>query len=227
MIVAERKPIQEILKMIQGYNKIIIIGCKTCVTVCAAGGEKEVGIISSLLKLARRKEKKEIEIVEICLERQCEKEFVKELEQKIENTDAIISVGCGVGVQMIAEQFPQKLVYPGLNTKFIGATIEQGEWTEKCLSCGDCILAQTGGICPISRCSKNLLNGPCGGSQNGKCEIDKELDCAWQLIYDRMKLLGRLEELEQIQPIKDWSKSRDGGPRKVIRNDLKIERLKD
>jgi hypothetical protein len=114
-------------------------------------------------------------------------------------------------------------VYPGVNTKFLGGTNEPGLWTENCQSCGDCILDRTGGICPIARCSKSLLNGPCGGSQNGKCEIDKDIDCAWQLIYDQMKGLGRLDDLLKIEPIKDWSKNRDGGPRKVVREDLKNE----
>lgn len=222
MIVAERKTIEEIKQYIARYKNILITGCGACVTVCFAGGEKEVGILASQLRLLCKKEGKETNIIEQTVKRQCEKEFSMELENNIEKADAVICLACGAGVQFIAKYFPSKPVFPGVNTKFLGGTDEPGLWTESCQSCGDCILDKTGGICPVARCSKSLLNGPCGGSQNGKCEIDKELDCAWQMIYDRMKLLGRDNELETTQPIKDWSKSRDGGPRKVVREDLKI-----
>lgn len=222
MIVAERKPVQEIIKMCNKHKKILIAGCKSCVTVCMAGGEKEVKILSTLLKIARKKESREIEIIEVSLERQCEKEFVKELKDNIEKVDAVISLACGAGVQFIAKYFPEMPVYPGVNTKFLGGTDEPGLWTENCQSCGDCILDKTGGICPVARCSKSLLNGPCGGSQDGKCEVNEELDCAWHLICEQMERLGRIKELEEIQPPKDWSRSRDGGPRKVVREDLKL-----
>lgn len=222
MIVAERKPIEQIKEYIKTYKKILIAGCGECVTVCFAGGEREVGILASQLRLLWGREKGKIEILEQTVRRQCEKEFVEELKVNIEKVDAVLSLACGVGVQFIAEHFPSMPVYPGVDTKFIGETKEPGLWVENCQSCGNCILDKTGAVCPIARCSKSLLNGPCGGSQEGKCEIDKDLDCAWQLIYERMKLLNRLNELEQIEPIKDWSKSRDGGPRKVFREDLKL-----
>lgn len=223
MIIAERKTIDELKQYIAGYKNILVTGCGACVTVCFAGGEKEVGILASQLRLLCKKEGKEtVGIIEQTVKRQCEKEFTVELENNLKQADAVICLACGAGVQFIARYFPEKPVFSGVNTKFLGGTDEPGIWTENCQLCGDCLLDKTGGICPVSRCSKSLLNGPCGGSQNGKCEINKEIDCAWQLIYDRMKLLGRLNELEQIQPIKDWSKSRDGGPRKVVRDDLKL-----
>ena len=125
-------------------------------------------------------------------------------------------------MQTLTEQFPEKITLPGLNTTFLGQPVEQGVWHERCQACGNCVLALTGGICPIARCSKSLLNGPCGGSQKGKCEVDPNIDCAWQLIYDRLKALGRLELMMQINPIKDWSTSRDGGPRHIVREDLRL-----
>ena len=222
MIVAERKTIEEIKQYILPYKNILLTGCGACVTVCFSGGEKEVGILASQLRLLCKKENREINIIEQTVKRQCEKEFTMELENNLKKVDAVICLACGAGSQFIAKYFPTKPVFPGVNTKFLGGTDEPGLWMENCLLCGDCILDKTGGICPIARCSKSLLNGPCGGSQNGKCEIDKDIDCAWQLIYDRMKLLGREQELETIQPIKDWSKSRDGGPRKIVREDLKL-----
>jgi ferredoxin len=221
MVVAERKEIKDILRMIDGHRRILILGCGECVTVCFAGGEKEVGILASQLRMMKKRDD-EIEIIEHTVKRQCDVEFLREIEDKVRSVESVLSLACGVGVQFVAENFPDVVVYPGLNTKFIGATLEPGLWAERCLACGECILDRTGGICPVTRCAKSLLNGPCGGSQDGKCEIDEELDCAWQLIYDRMKALGRLDELESIQPPKDWSKSREGGPRKVIREDLRL-----
>ena len=221
MIVAEQKPLEEIKGMIAGCKKILIVGCGTCTTVCFAGGEKEVGILASALRMARGIEGDPIETVERTVQRQCEPEYVDELQEIIEKFDAVLSLGCGAGVQMLAERFPQVLILPGLNTKFIGVTLEQGVWSERCVGCGDCVLDKTAGICPITRCSKSLLNGPCGGSQKGKCEIDPEIDCAWQLIYDRLKALGRLDSLMEIMPPKDWSTGHHGGPRKVVREDLR------
>ncbi|GAW91845.1 methylenetetrahydrofolate reductase C-terminal domain-containing protein [Calderihabitans maritimus] len=222
MIVAESKPIAEIAKLIEGANKILVVGCGGCVTVCLAGGEKEVGILASALRMLRKKEQKPLETVEVTLPRQCDPEYMDMLEKHItDDIDLILSMACGVGVQFIAERFP-KWVVPALNTKFAGGAIEHGVWEERCGLCGECILYKTGGICPIIRCSKSILNGPCGGSQNGKCEVGKDIDCAWQLIYDRMKSLGKLDVLLEIEPVKDWSKSRDGGPRKVVREDVMI-----
>ncbi|MDI6703907.1 MAG: methylenetetrahydrofolate reductase C-terminal domain-containing protein [bacterium] len=222
MIIAEQKPIQEIKSMIAGYRKVLIVGCGTCVTVCMAGGEKEVGVLASALRMACKLDGKEIETEEVTIERQCEWEFIDQLKERIEEAESVLSMGCGVGVQAISERFSHIPVYPALNTMCLGLPEEQGIWTERCVACGDCILDKTGGICPIARCSKGLLNGPCGGSSDGKCEIDKEIDCGWQLIYDRLRELGRLEELSEIIPPKDWSSARDGGPRKTIRKDVRI-----
>jgi len=220
MIVAEQKDIAEIIPMTEGYQNILVIGCDTCVTVCLAGGAKEVAILACSLRLAARARGKKVQVDEISIERQCEKEFVDSLQSTVRGHDLLISMGCGIGVQTIAEQFPNLPVVPALNTKLLGLPERQGVWVERCQACGQCILDKTGGICPISRCSKSLLNGPCGGSQNGKCEINKEIDCGWHLIYERLKSLGRLGCLEEIMPAKDWSRSRDGGPRKVIREDM-------
>jgi len=222
MIIAEGKPIKEILDMIAPYDKILLVGCKGCVTVCSTGGEKEVGILASALRLARRAQGKPLEIKEITLERQCDTEYLEPMREDIDRYPAILSLACGAGIQFLAEKFRKHPVLPGVDTQFIGVTEEQGVWTERCQACGNCVLDRTGGICPVARCSKSLFNGPCGGSKGGKCEIDSQVECGWQLIYDRLKELGQLEKLEIVLPIKDWSKSRDGGPRKRVREDLKI-----
>jgi len=220
LIIGERKPISEILDMIADFEKIFVVGCNSCVAICLAGGEKEVGLLASAIRLARKKEGKQVEIVEGIVERQCEVEFLQEVKEQIEAADLVLSMACGVGVQTIVENFPNKIVYPALNTSFMGEPREQGIWVELCAGCGNCILDKTGGICPIARCAKSLLNGPCGGSQDGKCEVDPDIDCAWQLIYDRLKAIGQLYKLEEILPPKDWTTSRDGGPRKIVREDM-------
>ena len=222
MIVAEQKPLAEIKRMIARCKKALIVGCGTCTTVCFAGGEKEVGILAAELRMVRKLDGEPIETVERTVQRQCEGEYLDSLAEEVEQVDAILSLGCGAGVQMLAERFPKVRVLPGLNTKFMGVTLEQGVWSERCVGCGDCILDKTAGICPITRCAKSLLNGPCGGSQNGKCEIDPERDCAWVLIYERLRALGRLDLMEEITPPKDWSTSHHGGPRKSVREDLQL-----
>jgi ferredoxin len=223
MVVAERKPIEEILSMVADFSKILLTGCKGCVTVCNAGGQKEVGILASALKIARKKEGREIEIDEITLERQCDPEYIEQLEKPItaNRYDAVLSMACSVGPQYIAKRFEDVLVFPVLNTTFIGGSLEHGVWAEFCQACGSCGIHNFGTICPITRCAKSLMNGPCGGSSKGKCEINPETDCAWHLIYERMKRLGRLDRLANVVMYKDWTTSRDGGPRKIVREDLK------
>ena len=221
MIVAERKPIDEIIGYVRDCRKILLVGCNECATVCYAGGKKEVEILASALKMAFMKEGKELEVEEVTLERQCDHEYLEEIRKIIDEYDAVVSLACGVGVQFMAEKYFRTPVFPGVNTLFMGVTEERGVWAERCQGCGKCILGETAGICPVSRCAKRLLNGPCGGSTKGKCEINKELDCAWQLIIDRLKELGRLEDYEKLIPIKDWSTERAGGPRRVVREDLK------
>jgi len=222
MIVAEQKPLEEIIEIIKDYDKIILAGCKGCVAVCAAGGEKEVQFLASAIRTARKAEGRDIEIREVTLERQCDPEYVEQIRGFVGEYQAILSIACGVGVQYMAEHYPNIPALPGLNTSFMGGAEEQGIWSERCQGCGQCVLHLTGGICPITRCSKSLLNGPCGGSTNGKCEINPEVPCGWQLIIDRLKALGEFpKRYLENNPPKDWSTSRDGGPRKIIREDLR------
>ena len=222
MIIGHRKPLGEILKMLEPFDKISLIGCKGCVAVCAAGGEKEVGILASAIRLARKKDGKDIEVKECTLERQCDPEYIEQIEGFVSDYQAVLSIACGVGVQYMAERYKDVPAVAGLNTDFMGGSLEQGVWAEKCQGCGDCVLHLTGGICPITRCSKSLLNGPCGGSAGGTCEIDPEVTCGWQLIVDRLDSLGLLEKVyEEVMHCKDWTTSRDGGPRKIVREDMR------
>ncbi|MEW5949024.1 MAG: methylenetetrahydrofolate reductase C-terminal domain-containing protein [Thermodesulfobacteriota bacterium] len=222
MIVAERKPIKEIISMISGLRKILVLGCKGCVTVCSAGGEREVEILAAIIRMDRKKKGEPVEVVERTLVRQCDPEYLDLLSDTIGQFDAVLSMACGVGVNFLADRYPKTVVLPALNTKFYGVAEEQGVWSERCAGCGDCILDRTGGLCPVARCSKGLFNGPCGGSVNGKCEINPDIPCVWQLIYDRLKDLNQLDKLDEILPAKDWGVSPHGGPRKIVREDLKI-----
>jgi len=222
MIVAEQKPLEEIKGLIADAEDVLVVGCGTCVTVCFAGGEKEAGILASSLRMASKIDGSPKNVTHTTVQRQCEWEYIDPLNDQIEAADIVLSIGCGIGVQAIAERFPKAIVVPGLNTTFLGLPSEQGVWEERCAACGSCILGLTGGICPIARCAKQLLNGPCGGSQDGVCEINPDTPCAWQLIYDKLSSQGRLDLLLEIQPAKDWSTSRDGGPRKITREDLRL-----
>jgi ferredoxin len=215
MIVADRKPLEEILNSIKDYRKIMLAGCGGCVTICFSGGAKAVELLASQIKMARKKEGRDIEIIECTPERQCEYEFIDELKKDLGSVDAVLSIACGVGVQAMSERHPDTITIPGLNTKFMGYPIEHALWDERCAGCGDCVLEWTGGVCPIARCAKKLLNGPCGGSANGKCEVDKDTDCAWQLIYDRLKKLGKLDNLKKIREPKDWRTSTNAGQRRI------------
>lgn len=222
MIMARPKPIEEIIDEIKDFNKVLIAGCDGCVTVCEAGGSKEVQVLASALRLYFTKESKRMEIDETSLTRQCDKDYLHELLDKIDDYDAIVSLACGAGVQFMAEMYRKKPIFPGVDTCFIGVTEERGVWAERCQACGQCILASTGGICPISRCSKRMLNGPCGGSEKGKCEISPDTDCGWHLIYERLKELGQLDFFAEPTDPKDWVSSRDGGPRKIVREDVRL-----
>jgi ferredoxin len=217
MIVGHLKPMDEIVSSIQGFRKVLVLGCGTCVTVCLTGGDREARALVRELEegpfFAKNSPSLDVDTVE----RQCVGDMLRSFVTPPPDTEAILSLACGAGVQTLAEVYPDLHVIPALNTTFLGALNEPGTWEEKCQGCGDCVLALTGGVCPVSRCAKRLLNGPCGGSSGGKCEINAHVDCAWQLIIDRLKLLGRLSEYEKIQPLKDWSQDRAGGPRNLKR----------
>lgn len=219
MIVAEQKPIAEIKAKIDGFSQVLILGCGTCVKTCFAGGEDETATLASALRLAFKKDGKSIRIDEQVVERQCEDEFIREAAAKMAQNQAVVTLACGVGAQMLASRFPRVPVFPGVNTTFMGILEKPGLFEERCLGCGNCFIDSFGGICPISRCSKKLFNGPCGGSSNGKCEVNPDTDCAWQLIIDQAKASGKLDKLAEYVPPKDWRTSSAGGPRKLVRED--------
>ncbi|MCE5245115.1 MAG: methylenetetrahydrofolate reductase C-terminal domain-containing protein [Syntrophobacteraceae bacterium] len=225
MIMAKAKPIEEIINDVRNCKKILLIGCNGCVAVCEAGGLKEVQVLAAALRMYFVRNRQRMVIDEISLTRQCDREYLREIKDRVENYDALVSLACGAGVQFLAEMYEEKPVYPAVDTCFIGVTLEQGVWSERCQACGQCVLSTTGGICPIARCSKRMLNGPCGGSENGKCEISvvlgRDIPCGWHLIYERLKILGHLDRFGVPSNDKDWTASRDGGPRDIVREDVR------
>ncbi len=223
MIVAERKPVNEIVEMVKDAERVLVLGCRGCVSVCSAGGQREVEILASLLRLGRMKQGgKKLKTIEATLVRQCDREYIDEMDKWDGEYDAVVSMACGVGVNFIANLRPNVRVYPGVNTTFYGGSAEQGVWSEQCAGCGNCVLHLTGGLCPVARCAKSLMNGPCGGSQEGRCEIHKDVPCIWQEIHDKLENLGRDDELDSIAPIRDWRSAGHGGPRKAVRGDLTV-----
>jgi ferredoxin len=222
MIVASPKPVSELKTLLEGHDKVLFVGCGTCVTVCLAGGEREVGLAAYAMRMARKLAGKPIAIEQVTIERQCENEFIKDIAPAVERNELVVSFACGAGVQALAERFPTKPVYAALNTQFLGILEEQAVWTEKCMACGQCMLAEFGGVCPVTRCAKRLLNGPCGGSTEEHCEVDADRPCAWQLIYKRLKAIGQTDRLDRIVPPKDWRDAWHAGARKIVRKEHRV-----
>lgn len=223
MIVADRKPIEEILEMLGSHKRVLVLGCGGCVAVCLSGGEKQADQLASQLRLKARAEGRQVTVDVDCITRQCDREFTVNLKADPAGYDAVISLACGVGVGFMSGLYPQARILPGLNTTFYGANTAPGLWQEFCHGCGECVLAWTGGVCPISRCSKSLINGACGGTSHGKCEVSADMDCAWYLIYKRLKEKGRLEELRKMRPPRCWSKDRGKGVRRLTHAEMMID----
>jgi hypothetical protein len=207
MIVTTLKPLDEILESISPYRKILIAGCDGCTQ--PPRGLREAKTLKQLLELGGKLRGKEFEFEVTSVVKQCDSVLtVSALKPYVEDVEAVLSLACGAGPQTVAEFFPDLPVLPAQNSHFIGLDDrEGGRMFDSCKACGDCILALTGGICPVTRCSKGLLNGACGGASNGKCELDPERDCAWELIYERLKRLGQLDKIKEFTPAKDYSAS--------------------
>jgi len=222
VIFAEWKPLAELVEAVNGYDRVLVVGCATCVAECSAGGEKEVESLSALLRLALAQQGQAVEIQTATLEKQCEWEFVEELAETVSQVDAVLSLACGIGVQAVAERFEDTPVLPGVNTSALTMREELGVWAARCAACGDCVLGETFGLCPVARCAKSLMNGPCGGTRpGGKCEIDEDLDCVWTLIVERAIKRDELASLARVRPTKSWANGRHGGPKRVVREELR------
>jgi ferredoxin len=223
MIVAERKPMDEIRARLAGKKKILVLGCGGCVTVCLTGGERQAEMLASQLRTAARAEGGELEVSVKTPTRQCDHEFIDPLADDVAAADAVLSLACGVGVQLMSETFETALILPAVNTTFMGAHSEAGTWTENCRGCGQCVLGETAGICPVTRCAKNLVNGACGGTNDGKCEVSPDIDCAWLQIYKRLEARGELGYLRELRDPMDWSASSSGTRRRLVHKEMTEE----
>lgn len=204
MIYTQNKPIEEILDSLGSEKNIFLLACNGCAEVCETGGEKVLAAMKTDLKKAGKNITGTASVDFLCNKLLVATRLSKETDE-IKKADSILVLTCGIGVQAVATVV-DKVVHPAANTVSLGGL--QGLWPaeERCQACGNCALDYTGGICPITSCAKELLNGPCGGSHDGKCEIDPERDCGWIKIYERLEKIGRLDNLKQIYEPRDHSK---------------------
>ncbi|MCI8418783.1 MAG: 5,10-methylenetetrahydrofolate reductase [Lachnospiraceae bacterium] len=201
MIITQKKPIEELMAMLEGATKIALLGCGSCATACATGGEKELKEMTAYLE-SHGKKVVATAMSDYCCMNMSTKTCMKKLAAA--QPDAVVCMSCGDGVQVAAKHIGVP-VYPSNNTMFLGESVRLGLFEEACHLCGNCVLGTTGGICPISRCAKSLVNGPCGGQKNGKCEVNPENDCAWIMIYHKLEELGQLDKLTQTRPDKGYA----------------------
>lgn len=214
--VTEQKPWEEIVQSLEKCKSVYLIGCGTCATMLHTGGKAEVLQMKDNLEAAGKKITGWMVIPTACDDLTRDALIANARDSEV--ADCILVLTCAFGVQTVS-RYIDKRVYPALNTLFIGKEDGLGHISELCMQCGNCVLDKTAGICPLVSCSKSLLNGPCGGSVDGICEVSPDTPCAWQLIIDRLAALGKLDELEQIQPARDWSTSYAGSPRKITLGD--------
>jgi hypothetical protein len=210
MLISEQKPLEEILSYLEGDKSIFLIGCKGCAEGWGSGGEKQVAEMKNTLQ-ERGKAVSGSVVVDMLCDAALTKLKLRTYKKEIAAADSILVLTDGAGVQTVAE-LVNKVVHPGCNTLSSGGAHAEWKEAERCLECGDCVLEFTGGLCPIARCSKLLLNGPCGGSQGGKCEVDPSIPCVWQQIVDHLAKLGQLDKLERLVTPKNWSVSLISGP---------------
>jgi ferredoxin len=198
--ITKQKPFEEIMELLDGSTRVFIFGCGTCTTLCRTGGMPEV-----LETMAKLQQNNKIVTGRMVIPVACDElshEAVEENKAAIDQSEALLIMTCAFGVQTLARQ-TQIPVIPALDTLFIGKEAGIGRFDEVCTQCGSCVLGITGGICPVTSCHKGLLNGPCGGTNNGMCEIDPDKDCAWTLIYTRLKEQGKLDLMRKYQGLRN------------------------
>jgi ferredoxin len=219
MIITKKKDRERLLDCVKDYRSFFLIGCSECASLCGTGGDTELAELKEYLE-SRGKEvtgafkaKTGCQVLGTKIE-------LKDLKEEIKNADAIIVMSCGAGTQAAVEMYPDKPVYPSNDSLFLGNMTRFQMFDERCSLCGECILDRTGGICPLTTCPKGLLNGPCGGTKDGNCEVSPDVRCCWVRIYERMKKLDKLDELaETMMEPKDWSAGQK--PKKLVTREEK------
>ena len=214
MIISQQKPLGELLDCLKDYKKIFLVGCGECATTCKSGGQPELDKMKVSLEAAGKTISGMCLPGAPCIAAQIKTELAKNMKD-FRSSEAVLVLACGLGVQSVKDNnhFNQEII-PANNTIFGAVMDAQGNFYEKCSMCAECVLSQTAGICPVTLCPKGLLNGPCGGMNNGKCEVDSEKDCAWVLIYRELEKNNKLASLREIRGPKDFKKS--ARPHKLI-----------
>jgi hypothetical protein len=207
MIITRQRPLEDIIDTI-GSRPVFLLGCSECATLCNTGGKDELEALAKTLT-----DRKITVVGSLVLEPACHllnsKRLLSTKKPDLEKAAVLLVMACGNGTQTIHELYPDKTVLAGTNALFVGEIIRAGEFEKRCTLCGDCLLNEFGGLCPIARCPKSMLNGPCGGLTDGACEQDPTLPCVWDLIYHTLKERNQLDLLKKIHPPKDWSKGRE------------------
>ncbi len=219
MIITKKRDFKKLIENIKNYKSFFLIGCSECATLCGTGGEEQVKELSDAL----RAEGKEVTggfVAKTGCQVLGTKKELKAFKDETARAECILVMSCGAGTQSAVEIFADKPVYPTNDSLFLGNMTRFQMFDERCSMCGECILDKTAGICPVTTCPKGLLNGPCGGMKDGRCEVSPDIPCAWVRIYERMKTLDKLEELsESVLDVKDWSAAQ--GPRTLSTREKK------
>ena len=202
MIITQKKPIEEVMALVGDAKTVGIVGCGSCATPCQTGGEPQIAELTAVLEQAGKNVVAST-VADYC----CMNLGVKQKMKAINAAapDCVICMSCGDGVQCVAKNAGNIPVYPSNDTMYLGEAVKFGVWEEACRFCGQCVLGQTGAICPITQCAKSLVNGPCGGQKNGKCEVNPENPCAWIKIYERLQATNQLEKLSQTREDKGYA----------------------
>ncbi|SNS99816.1 Methylene-tetrahydrofolate reductase C terminal [Anaerovirgula multivorans] len=219
MIISQKKSVEDILKFLENGKNVVITGCSECATVCKVGGEEELKEMKDFLEGEGKAVLGTIVLSPACNLLNTKKDL-KKLKEELSKADAVLSLACGDGTQTIAKTVKVP-VFPGTDTMFIGEIERMGQFEEACRACGECELGWTASICPITRCAKGLINGPCGGAKNKKCEVSNENDCAWIMIYEKLKETGQLQNMMELREPKDFQKS--NSPRRINLKEQKKE----
>lgn len=216
MIITEQKPLQEIIGGLKGCDKVFLVGCGECAATCKTGGEPELAAMKKFLEEQGKAVVGMCMPSAPCVAAQTKTEFAKNM-KALRQADSILVLACGLGAQSVKDNDRLELtVLPSCNTMFGAVMDARGNFYEKCSLCGECVLGVTAGICPVTLCAKGLLNGPCGGMNKGKCEVDQDKDCAWVLIYKELEKKNKLARFKEIQAAKDFKKSTR--PHKLVIN---------
>lgn len=213
MIITTKKDRTELLKKIKKYNSFFLIGCSECASLCGTGNEDALNEFAALLEAEGKKVTGKVVPKTGCQTLGTKIELKKDKEA-CDAAEAIIVMSCGAGTQSAVEIFPDKPVYPSNDSLFLGNMTRFQMFDERCSLCGECIIEMTGGICPVTNCPKGLLNGPCGGTNDGNCEVSPDIKCAWVRIYERLNKINRLEDMKETLDAKDWSKGQK--PRTLV-----------